>query len=434
MSSGVDAAAVRSELDKLKRERAALGAERMAFRREISEAASLGLTAAHRAALRPTMRPDSLLECPVSGVSGQGGGDEGMYYGSYLQVDTLLSCQQRESALHGRPAHDEMLFIIVHQVYELWFKQILFELGSVRDLMLESHVLERSMLQVSSRLDRVVEIQRVLLDQFRVLETMTALDFRDFRDVLTPASGFQSVQFRKLELLLGLKPAARAQTPEEFDSHFSPHDRGVMSAAAEEPSLLDALESWLGRAPGVAVGGVQFWPAYREVVEADLAARRAEAEAPGLPEDVAARMLEDCRRAEAAAASVLDEEEHAEQVAKGRRKLSHKAFQGAIMIMLYRDEPRFHVPFRVLTAFMNIDERLAQWRYSHMMLVHRTLGAQVGTGGSSGYHYLKATTSDRYRVFADLGMLSTFLVASHRIPKLEGALAAALDPYGASVQ
>mmetsp|Transcript_39903 Transcript_39903/g.127599 ORF Transcript_39903/g.127599 Transcript_39903/m.127599 type:complete len:232 (-) Transcript_39903:211-906(-) len=114
-------------------------------------------------------------------------------------------------------------------------------------------------------------------------------------------------------------------------------------------------------------------------------------------------MLEDCRRAEAAAASkmtasrscdftgisaiscyemdilppgVLDEEEHAEQVAKGRRKLSHKAFQGAIMIMLYRDEPRFHVPFRVLTAFMNIDERLAQWRYSHMMLVHRTLGAQ----------------------------------------------------------
>mmetsp|Transcript_39914 Transcript_39914/g.127651 ORF Transcript_39914/g.127651 Transcript_39914/m.127651 type:complete len:402 (-) Transcript_39914:211-1416(-) len=376
MSSGVDAAAVRSELDKLKRERAALGAERMAFRREISEAASLGLTAAHRAALRPTMRPDSLLECPVSGVSGQGGGDEGMYYGSYLQVDTLLSCQQRESALHGRPAHDEMLFIIVHQVYELWFKQILFELGSVRDLMLESHVLERSMLQVSSRLDRVVEIQRVLLDQFRVLETMTALDFRDFRDVLTPASGFQSVQFRKLELLLGLKPAARAQTPEEFDSHFSPHDRGVMSAAAEEPSLLDALESWLGRAPGVAVGGVQFWPAYREVVEADLAARRAEAEAPGLPEDVAARMLEDCRRAEAAAASVLDEEEHAEQVAKGRRKLSHKAFQGAIMIMLYRDEPRFHVPFRVLTAFMNIDERLAQWRYSHMMLVHRTLGAQ----------------------------------------------------------
>mmetsp|Transcript_39917 Transcript_39917/g.127665 ORF Transcript_39917/g.127665 Transcript_39917/m.127665 type:complete len:309 (-) Transcript_39917:650-1576(-) len=292
MSSGVDAAAVRSELDKLKRERAALGAERMAFRREISEAASLGLTAAHRAALRPTMRPDSLLECPVSGVSGQGGGDEGMYYGSYLQVDTLLSCQQRESALHGRPAHDEMLFIIVHQVYELWFKQILFELGSVRDLMLESHVLERSMLQVSSRLDRVVEIQRVLLDQFRVLETMTALDFRDFRDVLTPASGFQSVQFRKLELLLGLKPAARAQTPEEFDSHFSPHDRGVMSAAAEEPSLLDALESWLGRAPGVAVGGVQFWPAYREVVEADLAARRAEAEAPGLPEDVAARQGE----------------------------------------------------------------------------------------------------------------------------------------------
>mmetsp|Transcript_39904 Transcript_39904/g.127601 ORF Transcript_39904/g.127601 Transcript_39904/m.127601 type:complete len:250 (-) Transcript_39904:211-960(-) len=219
-------------------------------------------------------------------------------------------------------------------------------------------------------------LHQVLLDQFRVLETMTALDFRDFRDVLTPASGFQSVQFRKLELLLGLKPAARAQTPEEFDSHFSPHDRGVMSAAAEEPSLLDALESWLGRAPGVAVGGVQFWPAYREVVEADLAARRAEAEAPGLPEDVAARMLEDCRRAEAAAASVLDEEEHAEQVAKGRRKLSHKAFQGAIMIMLYRDEPRFHVPFRVLTAFMNIDERLAQWRYSHMMLVHRTLGAQ----------------------------------------------------------
>src|SRR5262245_46741412 len=122
-----------------------------------------------------------------------------LHYMDYLQVDRLLSCQSRVSEKQGRPAHDEMLFIVVHQAYELWFKQILFELDSILNLFRSDYVNEDEMGLIIGRLYRITEIQKILIDQIRVLETMTPLDFLDFRDAITPASGFQSKQFRMLE-------------------------------------------------------------------------------------------------------------------------------------------------------------------------------------------------------------------------------------------
>ena len=116
-----------------------------------------------------------------------------------------------QSALHGRPAHDEMLFIIVHQAYELWFKQILWELDAVLATFRGSRVPEEALGQAVLRLGRIVEIQRVLIQQVDVLETMTPLDFLDFRDDLIPASGFQSVQFRLIENKLGMRRGDRLQ-------------------------------------------------------------------------------------------------------------------------------------------------------------------------------------------------------------------------------
>ena len=125
-------------------------------------------------------------------------------YSNYLQLDKILSGQELMSAKRGAPAHDEMLFIIVHQVYELWFKQILHELDSVIGIFKQKSIIESDISFVVLRLNRIIEIQKILIDQIRVLETMTAMDFLEFRDDLFPSSGFQSTQFRLMENKLGL--------------------------------------------------------------------------------------------------------------------------------------------------------------------------------------------------------------------------------------
>lgn len=122
------------------------------------------------------------------------------YYADYLQLDKILNAQSLRSAEYGKPAHDEMLFIIVHQTFELWFKQILHELDSVRAMFRAERIDEKNIGVAVSRLLRITEIQKVMISQFQILETMTPLDFLEFRDLLSPASGFQSVQFRLLEI------------------------------------------------------------------------------------------------------------------------------------------------------------------------------------------------------------------------------------------
>lgn len=141
------------------------------------------------------------------------------YYADYLRLEQLLSAQQPRSAEFGKPAHDEMLFIIVHQAFELWFKQILHELESVCEMFESDFVDEKNLGVAVARLLRITEIQKVMIDQFRILETMTPLDFLEFRDFLSPASGFQSVQFRLIENRLGLLQEQRVDFGQVTYSH-----------------------------------------------------------------------------------------------------------------------------------------------------------------------------------------------------------------------
>ncbi len=199
-----------------------------------------------------------------------------LYYADYLQLDRLLSSQQLQSALHGRPAHDEMLFIIVHQAYELWFKQILWELDAVLATFRGSNVPEERLGQAVLRLGRIVEIQRVLVQQIDVLETMTPLDFLDFRDQLIPASGFQSVQFRLIENELGMRRGDRLQINDApYTSRFSKEDAARVEVSENEPSLFDLIQGWLERTPFLNFGDFDFWREYRRAVDAMLAADRA---------------------------------------------------------------------------------------------------------------------------------------------------------------
>ena len=120
-------------------------------------------------------------------------------YRNYLNLDVLLNAQKLISEKRVKTAHDEMLFIITHQVYELWFKQILFEIESIFEVF-HAKVIDESQVGIAvSRLHRINEIIQLLIDQIKILETMTPMDFLEFRDLLTPASGFQSGQFRQIE-------------------------------------------------------------------------------------------------------------------------------------------------------------------------------------------------------------------------------------------
>ena len=149
-------------------------------------------------------------------------------YGSYLRLEHLLDLQHAQSD----PAHhDELLFIVIHQVYELWFKQILHELDAVVDLLGQDDPLEAHRL-----LRRCIEIEKLLIQQLVVLETMTPNDFLGFRDHLRPASGFQSAQFRAIEFRSGLKDAAHLP-----NFHGDGSERAALERRLEEPTLLDAF-------------------------------------------------------------------------------------------------------------------------------------------------------------------------------------------------
>ena len=341
-----------------------------------------------------------------------------LYYADYLQLERLLSCQQMQSELHGRPAHDEMLFIIVHQAYELWFKQILWELDAVLATLRVSPVPEEELGQAVLRCGRIVEIQRVLIQQVDVLETMTPLDFLDFRDYLIPASGFQSVQFRLLENKLGMRRRDRLQLNDApYTSRFTRDDAARVEATEKEPSLFDLIEGWLERTPFLHFGDFDFWREYRRAVDAMLATDRASIRSnPTLTEEEKATQL---KGIDAMAGKFADlfQPEPVEPASSPGRHFSRRALQAALLINLYRDEPILHLPFQLLAVLADIERNFTTWRQRHAQMVMRMIGTRIGTGGSSGHEYLDRT-AERHRVFADLSALASFYIPRSALPRL----------------
>ena len=345
--------------------------------------------------------------------------DTGLSYRDYLKLDALLACQQCESARRGRPAHDEMLFIITHQAYELWFKQILFELDQVQGVFAGDVVDDRAIGSVVHGLGRIAEILRLLIQQLSVLETMTPLDFLDFRDLLFPASGSQSLQFRLIETRLGLKPQDRLTIDHRpHDANLPPDDRAQLAEAGEVPSVSEQVERWLARTPFIDMGRYRFLEEYRRAVQdmldGDAALVRAR---KGSSEVDQQAELQSLAAARARFDALFDEAEHAKLQAAGTWRMSARALQAALFINLYRDEPVLQLPFRLLSLLMDVDEQLTTWRYRHALMVQRMIGLKVGTGGSSGHDYLRRT-AEEHRVFADLFALSTFFIPRSRLPAL----------------
>lgn len=363
--------------------------------------------------------------CPM-GASDEGGTDT-LYYWDYLKLDGLLNAQAPKSADAGAPQHDEFLFICVHQTSELWFKQILVELDSIMAIMSRPHVAERDLGTVLSRLHRTDEILRLLVTQIDVLETMTPLDFLDFRMFLVPASGFQSVQFRLIENKFGLLPTDRLKVEGHSYSKTLRDDHAELVGVTEdESSLFDYIERWLARTPFLRTDTFDFVARYRDAADAMHAIERAEiATRSNLDAKARKKQLTAFESGVMRFDAVFDRATWDEGVEQGKWRLSYEAFMAALFINLYRDEPVLQLPFRILNALVDLDESFTIWRQRHALMAHRMLGRQTGTAGSS-YAYLDETAK-RYKAFKDLFDVSTYLLPRSALPPLPDGLLHLLD-------
>ncbi|HKK08843.1 MAG TPA: tryptophan 2,3-dioxygenase family protein [Gemmatimonadota bacterium] len=246
-----------------------------------------------------------------------GGRPRSVTYAGYLKLDELLSLQQPRAG-----EHDEMLFIVIHQVYELWFKEMLHELDYACRLLGEGELPP-----VLHTMKRILTVLKVMVAQIDILETMTPREFLTFRDRLEAASGLESFQFREMEFLLGHKrQSVLARYPEGSDA------RERLEARLAAPTLWDAFLRY-------------------------LADEGYEVPAGALDRDVAAPV------------------EPSEGVQE-------------VLLEVYRDAPRI---WQLCERLVDLDEGLQEWRYRHVKMVERTIGAKQGTGGTPGVGYLKST-------------------------------------------
>lgn len=358
-----------------------------------------------------------------------------VHYRNYLQLDQLLSAQKLRSAeVEEEPAHEEMLFIIVHQAYELWFKQIIHELESVLQMFRKEKVDERSIGTSISRLERVIDIQKILIEQIGIMETMTPLDFLDFRKYLFPASGFQSFQFRKIENLLGLEsPQRMTYNGCPYSSVFSEEKQKQLQQMEDDISLFEAIEDWLERTPFLQTGDFNFLKAYKQSVQRMLDDERSAIETSSyLTDEEKSMRINMLQGTDNYFSIVLNKEKYNELREKGEIRMSYKATIAALLINLYRDEPLLHLPFRLLTCIIEIDDALTTWRYRHAQMVLRMLGNKMGTGGSSGHSYLNAT-AQKHMIYRDLHNISTLLIPRSELPVLPEEIKKNLSYYYTAV-
>ena len=344
-----------------------------------------------------------------------------MYYGGYLHLDKVLDAQHPVSFEKGNePAHDEMLFIIIHQAYELWFKQILFELDYAMKVFAQEKINDNSedLNLVRHRLHRVISIMQLLNQQVTILDTMTPLDFLEFRNLLTPSSGFQSKQFRLIEARLGLQIDKRHQKDyykRTNEGGFTKEDYSNITETEAHKNLLQLINDWLERMPfftneywkqyqsavPTSVTQHPFWVDYRHIYQTGLTEREQ-------------NKIHDFDY-------VFFEQTPAgytpEQLENLRSNFSPAALRAALFIMLYRDFPVFQTSYQILDSLIEIDHLMSNWRHKHLIMVRRMIGMRVGTGNTSGAGYLEGALSKHY-VYRDISGLSTYLIERRKLPKL----------------
>ena len=275
-------------------------------------------------------------------MSSNHGKDPPLSYNTYLRVPELIDLQ---SCLSTPAHHDELLFITVHQAYELWFKQILHEIDAAIALMKEDRAAE-----AAAALRRIVEIEKLLIAQIHILETMKPVRFLKFRDELNPASGFQSMQFREIEFASGLK------------------DKEILRAFARDDFAFQRLQARMDA------------PSLSEAFFALLRRHGFDTPASDSPRD-----------------------------AKERRSNYGKRQRALVEVMTHED--RFDKEAQLAEGLIEHDEYFSLWRSHHIKMVERMVGAKPGTGGSEGVGYLQKTIDKKF--FPELWDARTYLSSKH---------------------
>ncbi|MFN8943466.1 MAG: tryptophan 2,3-dioxygenase family protein, partial [Pseudobdellovibrionaceae bacterium] len=283
----------------------------------------------------------------------------------------------------------------------------------------KDYVTEYEMGAVAARLSRSADIFKFIIGQIDILETMTPLDFMDFRDFLYPASGFQSYQFRMIETKLGLKSEQRLNFNQQpFYLQLEKSQQVEMMKTLEAPSLFDHLESWLKRMPFTQSEHFSFWQEYQNAVsqmfKEDLKVVENNSRLSAQEKE---RTVNQMNGAQQIFDSLFDPVKFQKLNEDQYFRLSGEAVKSALFILLYRHEPALQISFQVIQTLQDIDESLTQWRYRHALMAHRMLGKKIGTGGSSGHDYL-ASTIDKHKIFKDFFNLATFLIPKSKRPIL----------------
>ena len=298
-------------------------------------------------------------------------------YGEYLRLEELLGLQTGLEDDEGKISNDELHFIIVHQNFELWFKLIINELRCTRNLLDTDYVEETSLPQAVHHMERVTETFRLMAQQWKVMETLEPQDFLNFREELGTASGFESVQMRTLEILMGDKwidgKAVKSKNP------------------GGEKSLYEVVCAWLQRTP----------------IQGSI---------PDTPEDEATvdGFIENYLQSHNGL--YPDTNQDARDFLKPDG-VPHRGRAGLVFIESYRELPLLSWPRKLISTLIELEESMVLWRGSHARMVERIIGRRMGTGGSPGVDYLDMTL--KYRVFVDLWSVRTILIKKQALPSLE---------------
>ena len=297
-------------------------------------------------------------------------------YSEYLRLEELLKLQTGVKGGKRSISNDELHFILVHQNFELWFKLIINELRSTRDILASDYVEETKLPQAVHHMNKVIETFNLMAQQWKVMETLEPQDFLNFRDELGTASGFESFQMREMEAHMGKKwidgkPAGKDDS--------------------NEKSLYEVTCDWLERTP--IQGSTSTSPDDENQVNGFISEYLAAHKKlyPDTHQDAVTFFEED---------SSL------------RRRRA-----GLVFIESYRELPLLAWPRKLISTLIELEESMILWRSAHARMVERMIGRRIGTGGSSGVDYLDMPT--KYRVFIDLWSVRSVLIKKEALPPLQ---------------
>lgn len=351
-------------------------------------------------------------------------------YWDYIRVEELVSLQAGTATDEAALSDDEVRFIVIHQIDELWFKLVVRELVSTRNLFARPLVPEDALAFAVASLRRVTICFELAAQHFRLMETMRTQDYLTFRDKLSPASGFQSAQMREIEILMGLGDDERIPFGNEssyldalksHDGSASPALRRVQRRLADRPTLKDAVGAWLHRTP---IQG----STPNDRADDEVTASYAESYLAG-HQALYERAIEHTVHAQALSAS--DQERlrgrYRAQLEAARRHLAaedvpteRRAFVRRLRIAILfvdsnRTLPLLSWPGQIIDALIECEQALLTFRQRHARMVERVIGRRVGTGGSDGVAYIDQTAL-KYRVFTEIWAARTMLLPPDLCP------------------